>query len=120
MNKIKLTVALFSAFSLMIFSSFNIEPLNSDLLRNVINPDSLEGTYRMIAFNTGIPTDLNNGSFTATSKGVDVNAFATLKGYTNPDIMGTWVFNVTELTLQFVEVSVQNAELFSVSVNSLT
>jgi hypothetical protein len=48
--------------------------LNSDLLRNVINPDSLEGTYRMIAFNTGIPTDLNNGSFTATSKGVDVNA----------------------------------------------
>ena len=74
MNKIKLTVALFSAFSLMIFSSFNIEPLNSDLLRNVINPDSLEGTYRMIAFNTGIPTDLNNGSFTATSKGVDVNA----------------------------------------------
>jgi hypothetical protein len=34
--------------------------------------------------------------------------------------MGTWVFNVTELTLQFVEVSVQNAELFSVSVNTLT
>ena len=74
----------------------------------------------MIAFNTGIPTDLNNGSFTATSKGVDVNAFATLKCFTNSDIMGTWVFNVTELTLQFVEVSVQNAELFSVSVNTLT
>jgi hypothetical protein len=145
MNKIKLTAALLSVFTLMTFSSCNIEPLDSDLLGNVINPDSVAGTYRMTAFNTGIPTDLNNdgttstnqmlettcfnnnfitinpnGTFIATSKGVDVSASATLECYTDPDITGTWVLNGTVLTLQFVEASVQISEMFSVSRNSLT
>jgi hypothetical protein len=145
MNKIKLTAALFSVFTLMIFSSCNIEPLDSDLLGNVINPDSVAGTYRMTAFNTGIPTDLNNdgttstnqmletscfnnniltinpdGTFKATSKGVEVSAGATLECYTDPDITGTWVLSGTILTLQFVEAGVQITELFSVSANSLT
>ena len=67
MNKIKLTAALFSVFTLMIFSSCNIEPLDSDLLGNVINPDIVSGTYRITAFNTGIPTDLNNDGTTSTN-----------------------------------------------------
>ena len=145
MNKIKLTAALLSIFTLMTFSSCNIEPLDSDLLGNVINPDSVAGTYRMTAFNTGIPTDLNhdgttstnqmletscfnnnfitinpNGTFTATSKGVDVSASATLECYTDPNIAGTWVLNGTVLTLSYVEASVQISEMFSVSGNSLT
>ena len=145
MNKIKLTAALLSIFTLMTFSSCNIEPLDSDLLGNVINPDSVAGTYRMTAFNTGIPTDLNhdgttstnqmletscfnnsfitinpNGTFTATSKGVDVSASATLECYTDSNIAGTWVLNGTVLTLSYVEASVQISEMFSVSGNSLT
>ena len=145
MNKIKLTAAVLSVFTLITFTSCNIEPLDSDLLGNVINPDSVAGTYRMTAFNTGIPTDLNNdgttstnqmletscfnnniltinpdGTFKATSKGVEVSAGATLECYTDPDITGTWVLNGTVLSLSYVEASVQNTEMFSVSANSLT
>jgi hypothetical protein len=145
MNKIKLTAALFSVFTLITFSSCNIEPLDSDLLGNVINPDSVAGTYRMTAFNTGIPTDLNNdgttstnqmletscfnnnfltinpnGTFIATSKGVDVSAAATLECYTDPDITGIWGLSGTVLTLVYLEAGVRNTELFSVSANSLT
>lgn len=145
MNKIKLTAALFSVFTLITFSSCNIEPLDSDLLGNVINPDSVAGTYRMTAFNTGIPTDLNNdgttstnqmletscfnnnfltinpdGTFKATSKGVEVSAGATLECYTDPDITGIWGLSGTVLTLVYLEAGVRNTELFSVSANSLT
>ena len=145
MNTIKLTAAVLSVFTLMTFSSCNVEPLDSDLLGNVINPASIAGTYRMTAFNTGIPTDLNhdgttsknqmletscfnnnfvtinpNGTFTATSKGVDVSASATLECYTDPDITGTWVLNGTVLTLSYVDASVQTSEMFSVTGNTLT
>ena len=145
MNKIKLTAAVLSVFTLITFTSCNIEPLDSDLLGNVINPDSVAGTYRMTAFNTGIPTDLNNdgttstnqmletscfnnnfltinpnGTFIATSKGVDVSAGATLECYTDPDITGIWGLSGTVLTLVYLEAGVRNTELFSVSANSLT
>ena len=145
MNKIKLTAAVLSVFTLITFTSCNIEPLDSDLLGNVINPDSVAGTYRMTAFNTGIPTDLNNdgttstnqmletscfnnniltinpdGTFKATSKGVEVSAGATLECYTDPDITGIWGLSGTVLTLVYLEAGVRNTELFSVSANSLT
>ena len=145
MNKIKLTAAVLSVFTLITFSSCNVEPLDSDLLGNVINPASVAGTYRMTAFNTGIPTDLNrdgttstnqmletscfnnniltinpDGTFKATSKGVEVSAGATLECYTDPDITGIWGLSGTVLTLVYLEAGVRNTELFSVSANSLT
>lgn len=145
MNPIKLTVAVLSVFTLMTFSSCNVEPIDSDLLGNIINPASVAGTYRMTAFNTGIPTDLNNdgttstnqmlettcynnstliinadGTFTATSKGVDVSASNTLECYTDPDVTGTWVLSGTVLVLTYTEAGAPVVESFSVSGNSLT
>lgn len=143
MNKIK--IAIFTIFTLITFFSCNVEPLDSDLLGNIINSGSVAGTYRMTAFNTGIPTDLNNdgtastnqmletscfnnnlisinpnGTFTATSKGVDVSSSASVVCYSDPDITGTWVLNGTVLTLRYVEATVTISELFSVSGNSIT
>ncbi|MSP84612.1 MAG: hypothetical protein EXR18_02125 [Flavobacteriaceae bacterium] len=145
MNTIKLSATVFSFFTLMIFTSCNVEPLDTDLLGNIINPSSLAGTYRMTSFNTGIPTDLNNdgtastnqmletscfnnnvliinpnATFTLTSKGVGISSAITLECYTDPDISGTWVLDGTVLTLLFVESSVQNSKVFSVSGRSLT
>lgn len=71
-------------------------------------------------FNNNFLTINPNGTFTATSKGVDVSAAATLECYTDSDITGTWILNGTILTLIYLEAGVQNTELFSVSANSLT
>ena len=145
MNTIKLTVAVLSVFTLMTFSSCNVEPIDSDLLGNIINTASVAGTYRMTAFNTGIPTDLNhdgttstnqmlettcynnssliinaNGTFTATSKGVDVSTSNTLECYTDADVTGTWVLSGTVLVLTYTEAGAPVVESFSVSGNSLT
>ncbi len=145
MNPIKLTAAVLSVFTLMTFSSCNVEPIDSDLLGNIINTASVAGTYRMTAFNTGIPTDLNhdgttstnqmlettcynnssliinaNGTFTATSKGVDVSTSNTLECYTDADVTGTWVLSGTVLVLTYTEAGAPVVESFSVSGNSLT
>lgn len=145
MNTIKLTAAVLSVFTLMTFSSCNVEPLDSDLLGNIVNPASVAGTYTMTAFNTGIPTDLNHdgtastnqmlettcynnstliinadGTFIAASKGVDVSASDTLECFTDTDVVGTWVLNGTVLVLTYTESGVPVVETFSVSGNSLT
>ena len=144
MNTIRLNAVVLSVFTLMTFTSCNVESLDSDLLGNIINPASVAGTYRMTAFNTGIPTDLNHdgttttnqmletpcfnnniltinpdATFTATSKGVDVSASATLECFIDPDITGTWMLNGTVLTLIYMEAGVQATEVFSVSGNTL-
>lgn len=142
---IKRIVSLLFISTLITFTSCNIEPLDSDLLGNIINPTSVAGTYRMTAFNTGIPTDLNNdgtastnqmlettcfngniltinpnATFTSTSKGVDVSASATLTCYSDPNITGTWVLNGTVLKLIYMEGNVETTDLYSVSGNTLT
>ncbi len=145
MNSIKLSLAILSCSALVTFTSCNIEPLDKDLLGNIINPASVAGSYRMTAFNTGIPTDLNNdgaastnqmletscfndniltinpnATFTSTSKGVDVSASATLVCLSNPNITGTWVLNGTVLKLIYMKGNVEITDLYSVSGNTLT
>lgn len=144
MKVIRFSLAVLTAFTIASFSSCNIEPLDSDLLGNVINPASVAGTYRMTAFNTGIPTDLNNdgrpstnqmlettcfdgniivinpdGTFRATSKGVDISNSNSLTCFSDPDYTGTWTLNATVLKLTYIDSGVLVDELFSVSGNSL-
>ena len=138
MKTIKFSAAVLSVITLFSISSCNIEPVDSDLLGNLINPASVAGTYRMTAFNTGIPTDLNNdgssstnqmlettcfnnpdGTFIATSKGVDISASSSITCFSDPDITGTWTLNATVLKLTFVDAGVVVDELFSVSGNTL-
>jgi hypothetical protein len=144
MKTIKFSAAVLSVISLISISSCNIEPVDSDLLGNLINPASVAGTYRMTAFNTGIPTDLNNdrvastnqmlettcfngstivinpdGTFIATSKGVDINASSSITCFSDPDYTGTWTLNATVLKLTYVDAGVIVDELFSVFSNTL-
>jgi hypothetical protein len=144
MKAIKFSAVIIAVVTLFSFSSCYIEPVDSDLLGNVINPTSVAGTYRMTAFNTGIPTDLNNdrvastnqmlettcfngstivinpdGTFRATSKGVEISSSNTLQCFSDPDYTGTWTLNATVLKLTYIDAGVIVDELFSVSANSL-
>jgi hypothetical protein len=135
MKSIKLSAILLSSILLISIFSCNVEPVDADLFGNVLNTASVSGTYRMTAFNTGIPTDLNHdgatstnqmlettcfngssitlnpdGTFRASSKGIEINSSSTLQCFSNPDYTGTWTYisagNVVE-------------KLFSVSANRL-
>lgn len=144
MKTIKFSHVVLAVISFFSISSCNIEPVDSDLLGNLINPASVAGTYRMTAFNTGIPTDLNNdgisstnqmlettcfngniivinpdGTFTATSKGVEISPSTSITCYSDPDYSGTWTLNATVLKLTYVDAGVIVENLFSVSGNTL-
>lgn len=145
MNRIKFSVSVLIVITLFSISSCNIEPIDNDLLGNIINPSSVSGTYRMTAFNTGIPTDLNHdgtastnqmletscfnesiivlnpdGTFRATSKGVDISNSSSIECFSDPDYTGTWTLNATVLKLTYTDAGVVVDELFSVSSNTLT
>jgi hypothetical protein len=144
MKTIKFSISLLFITTLFSISSCNIEPLDNDLLGNLINPTSVAGTYTMTAFNTGIPTDLNrdgtastnqmlettcfnnsiivinpDGTFRATSKGVDISTSSTLTCFSDPDYTGTWTLNGTVLKLTFIDTGVVVNDLYSVSSNTL-
>lgn len=145
MNRIKFSASVLLTITLFSISSCNVEPLDSDLFGNIINTTSVAGTYTMTAFNTGIPTDLDNdqvastnqmlettcfnnsiivinpdGTFRATSKGVDISTSSTLTCFSDPDYTGTWTLNGTVLKLTYIDTGVVVDELFSVSANTLT
>ena len=145
MNKIKFLVSVLFIITLFSISSCNIEPIDNDLLGNSINPSSVSGTYRMIAFNTGIPTDLNHdgsattnqmletscfngstivlnpdGTFRASFKGVYIGNTSSIECFSDPDYTGTWTLNATVLKLTYTEAGVVVDELFSVTSNTLT
>ena len=151
MNTIKLTaVAVFSVFTLITFTSCttSIEPVDQDLLGNLVNPTSIVGAYTMTAFNTGIPTDLNNDgtasinqmtettcfnnsiltlnadyTFNATQNGLDISATATtsiMECYSDPLLSGTWALNGTILTLTYDDAGTPVVETFLVASNTLT
>jgi hypothetical protein len=144
MNRIKFLISVLLTITLFSISSCNVEPLDSDLFGNIINTTSVAGTYTMTSFNTGIPTDLNNdgsastnqmletncfngstitintdGTFRATSKGVDISNSNALQCFSDPDYTGTWTLNATVLKLTYVDTGVVINELFSVSGNTL-
>ncbi len=151
MNTIKLTAAaIFSIFTLMTFTSCttSIEPVDQDLLGNLVNPTSIVGAYRMTAFNTGIPTDLNNDgtssinqmsettcfnnsiltlnadyTFDATQNGLDISTTATtstMECYSDPLLSGIWALNGTILTLTYDDAGTAVVETFLVASNTLT
>lgn len=117
----------------------------------VTNPPvttSIVGTYLLTAFNTSIPTDLNgdgassinqinettcfnnslltlnaNGTFTANSKGIDIDLTVTpniITCSTDPDISGTWVLTGNILKTTYIESGVTNVDEFTVIGNTLS
>ncbi len=106
---------------------------------------SFVGTYLMTAFNTSVPTDLNgdgtpstnqmnetscfnnslltlnaNNTYTANSKGIDINttgSTSVIACTTDPDDNGTWVLNGSVITLTSTTTP---GDVFSFNVNGST
>lgn len=98
------------------------------------------GTYFMTAFNSSIPTDLNqdgtsstnqlsetscfdgsfiilnsDNTFMANSKGVDINVqgtSSTIECYEDEDVSGTWNLVGNQLSLTFIEQNTSYTEVF--------
>ena len=138
MKLIKLSAALLSLITLISIFSCNIEPVDADLFGNVLNPASVSGTYRMTAYNTGIPTDLNHdgntstnqmlettcydgsfitlnpdGTFIASSKGIEIGTSTTLQCFSNSNYTGTWTLSVSVLKLTYINSGVIVEKLYS-------
>ena len=105
------------------FSSW-IGPVSVSAVANV----GIVGNYKLTAFNTSIPTDLNgdgtastnqlsetnclnnsfvalnaNNTFTADSKGIDIDINNNIACFTDPDFTGTWVLNGNILSLTYTD-----------------
>ena len=144
MKRIPFLVSSLFLITLFSISSCNVEPIDKDILGNIINSTSVAGTYRMTSFNTGISTDLNNdgvastnqmlettcfngsiivinpdGTFSASSKGVDISSSSTLQCFSDIDLTGIWTLNATVLKLTYLDEGVIVDDLFSVSTNKL-
>ena len=121
-----------------------VEPLDPSI--NLNSFSNIVGIYAMTAFNTSVPTDLNNdgtastnqmsetpcfngntlaifanNTFTATSKGLDINmteTTSTIECYTYPDITGTWAIVGNVLTLTYTDGGFPYTEAFVFSGNN--
>jgi hypothetical protein len=116
---------------------------------NTVNNNTnvtLPGSYLLTAFNTSVPTDLNgdgtnstnqlsetsclngsfltinaNNTFTADSKGIEININGTqIDCFEDPDITGTWTLNGSQLSLSYVDLGTPYTDVFTVSGNTLT
>lgn len=150
MNKIKVILGIFLSLMSITFTSCENEPIDSAINLDDFNPpaNAIAGSYIMTAFNTSIPTDLNNNgtastnqmdettcfnnnmlvlnvnnTFTSTSKGLEIvtdGATQSLSCYNDPNIAGTWVLNGNVVTLTYTEGGTQYSDQFLLAGNTLT
>ena len=111
-------------------------------------PTGIAGTYLLTAFNSSVPTDLNNdgtastnqlnettcfdnmlltlnanNTFTANSKGVEIVFNGTvdeISCFTDPNYTGTWVLNGTILSITYTDEGVEYTDEYTVNGNTLT
>ncbi|MEO0036972.1 MAG: hypothetical protein RIQ59_183 [Bacteroidota bacterium] len=164
MNYKQLPFTILSFVFLFIFNSCNVEPvdpiLSSQLVDyntinngggtsggGTVNQTTIAGTYLLTAFNTSVPTDLNNDgtassnqlsetscynnmlltlnadhSFIANSKGVDIvsnGTTETMSCFTDPDETGAWSLVGNTLTLTVLG-NPTTTETYTVSGNTIS
>lgn len=148
MKNIKLVAGIFLILTAFTFTSCETEPIDSAINLDDFNQvTSVSGSYLMTAFNTSIPTDLNNdgtastnqmnettcfnnsilvlnqdNTFVISSKGIDIvtdGVNQSLSCFMDPNIMGTWTLSGNTLTIQYTEGGLQYSEQFIVSGNTL-
>jgi hypothetical protein len=159
MNYKQLPFSILSFVFLFIFNSCNVEPLDPILANQLaqnnsngsggvnLNPTSIEGTYLLTAFNTSVPTDLNNDgiastnqlsetscynnmlltlnadhTFVANSKGVDIvsnGSTETMTCFTDPDETGAWSLTGNILSLTVLG-NPTTTETYTVSGNTIS
>lgn len=139
MKRIK-NLAAFALFSAVLLTSCgDTEPLDPAVATGNTE-DEIIGRYRLTAFNTDVPTDLNNdgntstnqmsetscynnmflnlnedNTFTADSRGVDISVTETLVCFTDPVITGTWVYANGQLLLTYTESGEQFTDTYTVA-----
>jgi hypothetical protein len=148
MKNIKIKAIVFSSLIALSFTSCttNIEPLDPSI--NINSFSSVTGVYSMTAFNTSVPTDLDddgtsstnqmletdcfngntltisgNNTFTATSRGVDITVTGTTSSlgcYSEDDVTGTWTLVGNVLTLSYTDAGTPYTEIFIFSATNST
>lgn len=148
MKSIKSILSLL-AFSLVFVSvSCDDEPIDPAIDPSSFGSSGVIGTYLMTAFNSSVPTDLNNdgtrstnqmnetncfngntmvlnsdNTFTSTSKGIDIETNGTneiITCFVDPNITGTWSLSGNQLTLTYTQSGQQFTDIFMVSGSRLT
>jgi hypothetical protein len=151
----KLSFLALAVFALS-FYSCDVEPVDPAAIANAANNpgvggnnggsgSAITGTYILTAFNTSVPTDLNNdgtssinqmsetnclnnslltlntnGTFTADTKGVEIDLNTTqLACFVDPDINGTWTLQGNTLRLSYTEGGVPYTDEYTVVGNTL-
>jgi hypothetical protein len=111
-------------------------------------PAGIAGTYLLTAFNTSVPTDINNddisstnqlnettcfddmllilnanNTFTANSKGIEIVVNGTVQEvgcFTDPNVTGTWAINGNTLSLTYTDTGVQYTDDYTVNGNTIS
>lgn len=154
MRTLKTLLSIFVVFSSLTFVSCDNEPVDSELLRSSNGSTggggstgtSVVGTYKLTAFNSSVPTDLNNdgttssnqlnetscfnnsmltlnsnNTFSADSKGVDIDLTTnTLECFTDPVTIGTWSVSGSNLSLTYMDGGTSYTDVYVISGNTLT
>lgn len=152
MKTIKNLLSIFVIITSLSFVSCENEPLDPSLANstnsgggNSGGSSSVAGTYKLTAFNSSIPTDLNNNgtsstnqmnehtcfndmfltlssnhTFNADARGIEINTAGTgTECYTDPDYNGTWVQNGNTITLTYVDGGTTYNDVFTINGNTL-
>lgn len=151
MKTIKNLLSILVIFASLTLVSCENEPIDPSLANNTNSGGNsgnvnVNGTYKLTAFNSSIPTDLNNNgtsstnqmnehtcfndmfltlnsnhTFNADSRGIEINLAGTgTECYTEPDYNGTWVQNGNTVTLTYVDSGVTYNDNLVVSGNTLS
>lgn len=147
MNTIKLALSILSLITVLAFYSCDNEPIDPKVDLEASNSNAV-GSYALTAYNTSIPTDLNNdgtvsinqmtetqcfnnnvltinsnNTFSITSKGVEIvnpQTTPTMTCYTHSIIIGTWAIANNVLTLTYIEAGVTVTDDYILAGNTLT
>ena len=99
MNKIKILGRIILIFTMFTFNSCDVEPIDSAI--NIddfgTNQSAVVGTYVLTAFNTSIPTDLNNDGVASTNQITETTCFTGSKITLNSNNTFAFIFNEIEI-----------------------
>lgn len=129
-----------------ILNSCSNEPIDPAI--DISSSSSVTGTYYMTAFNSSIPTDLNgdgtastnqmnetncyngsfitlnsNNTFTANSKGIDINdngATSIIVCFDEGNFTGTWALSGNQLSITYLDGGIEYTDVATLSGNTIT
>lgn len=147
MNTFKFATSILSLIAVITFYSCDNEPIDPKVDLEAGNPNVV-GSYALTAYNTTIPTDLNNdrtasinqmtetqcynnnvltinsnNTFSVTSKGVKIanqQTTPTIECFTDPVITGTWASSNNTVTLTYVKSGVTVTQAYVLVGNTLS